>query len=97
LVVDCLGEEKIFVNNVNIENFILNVMSSSWISGEYKKDELLEAARSGNEEQMMALLTPLNVNCHASDGRKVLLSFVDFFFIYVFYFFFLALFDRRVQ
>ena len=39
--------------------------------GEYKKDELLEAARSGNEEQMMALLTPLNVNCHASDGRKV--------------------------
>jgi hypothetical protein len=29
LVVDCLGEEKIFVNNVNIENFILNVMSSS--------------------------------------------------------------------
>lgn len=29
-------------------------------------------ARSGNEEKMMALLTPLNVNCHASDGRKVL-------------------------
>ena len=41
-------------------------------SGEYKKEELLEAARSGNEEKMMALLTPLNVNCHASDGRKVL-------------------------
>ncbi|XP_025094753.1 tankyrase-1-like isoform X2 [Pomacea canaliculata] len=40
------------------------------LTGEYKKDELLEAARSGNEEQMMALLTPLNVNCHASDGRK---------------------------
>uniref|UniRef100_A0A4X1VSH1 Tankyrase n=1 Tax=Sus scrofa TaxID=9823 RepID=A0A4X1VSH1_PIG len=39
-------------------------------SGEYKKDELLEAARSGNEEKLMALLTPLNVNCHASDGRK---------------------------
>ncbi|MGH0181638.1 UNVERIFIED_CONTAM: hypothetical protein FKN15_007279 [Acipenser sinensis] len=39
--------------------------------GEYKKDELLEAARSGNEEKLMALLTPLNVNCHASDGRKV--------------------------
>ncbi|KAF4801193.1 hypothetical protein TURU_036603 [Turdus rufiventris] len=37
---------------------------------EYKKDELLEAARSGNEEKLMALLTPLNVNCHASDGRK---------------------------
>uniref|UniRef100_A0A670HQD3 Poly [ADP-ribose] polymerase n=1 Tax=Podarcis muralis TaxID=64176 RepID=A0A670HQD3_PODMU len=40
------------------------------LSGEYKKDELLESARSGNEEKLMALLTPLNVNCHASDGRK---------------------------
>uniref|UniRef100_A0A667YB65 Poly [ADP-ribose] polymerase n=1 Tax=Myripristis murdjan TaxID=586833 RepID=A0A667YB65_9TELE len=28
------------------------------------------ANRSGNEEKLMALLTPLNVNCHASDGRK---------------------------
>ena len=27
--------------------------------------------RSGQEEKLMALLTPLNVNCHASDGRKV--------------------------
>ncbi|MEQ2200844.1 hypothetical protein XENOCAPTIV_003928, partial [Xenoophorus captivus] len=42
-----------------------------FLLGEYKKDELLEAARSGNEEKLMALLTPLNVNCHASDGRKV--------------------------
>lgn len=42
-------------------------------TGEYKKDELLEAARSGNEEKLMSLLTPLNVNCHASDGRKVIL------------------------
>ena len=41
------------------------------LQGEYKKDELLEAARSGNEEKLMALLTTLNVNCHASDGRKV--------------------------
>ncbi|KAG7254040.1 hypothetical protein CRUP_035512 [Coryphaenoides rupestris] len=38
--------------------------------GDYRKDELLECARSGNEEKLMALLTPLNVNCHASDGRK---------------------------
>lgn len=38
--------------------------------GDYKKDELLEAARSGDDEKMTALLTPLNVNCHASDGRK---------------------------
>ncbi|MGH0117319.1 UNVERIFIED_CONTAM: hypothetical protein FKN15_013842 [Acipenser sinensis] len=28
------------------------------------------SCRGGNEEKMMALLTPLNVNCHASDGRK---------------------------
>lgn len=39
-------------------------------SGEYKKEELLEAARSGNESRLLSLLTPLNVNCHASDGRK---------------------------
>lgn len=42
------------------------------LSGEYKKEELLEAARTGNEEMLMALITPLNVNCHADDGRKVL-------------------------
>ena len=28
------------------------------------------SSRSGNEEKLMCLLTPLNVNCHASDGRK---------------------------
>lgn len=44
--------------------------TKSVLNGEYKKDELLEASRSGNEERLMALLTPLNVNCHASDGRK---------------------------
>ena len=27
-------------------------------------------AKSGQEEQLVRLLTPLNVNCHASDGRK---------------------------
>jgi len=37
---------------------------------DYKKDDLLEASRSGNEEKLLSLLTPLNVNCHASDGRK---------------------------
>ena len=31
---------------------------------------MLEAARNGNEEKLQALLTPLNVNCHAEDGRK---------------------------
>ncbi|XP_076856793.1 poly [ADP-ribose] polymerase tankyrase-2-like isoform X2 [Brachyhypopomus gauderio] len=40
------------------------------LTGEYRKDELLESARSGNDEKLMSLLTPLNVNCHASDGRK---------------------------
>ncbi|OON19965.1 hypothetical protein X801_04160 [Opisthorchis viverrini] len=38
--------------------------------GDYRKDELLEAARSGNEEKLISLLTPQNVNCHAGDGRK---------------------------
>lgn len=40
------------------------------LTGEYKKEELLEAARSGNEEKLMSLLTPLNVCTHASDGRR---------------------------
>ena len=50
---------------VHINEFVI-----LWLSGEYKKDEILESARSGNEEKMMTLLTPLNVNCHAGDGRK---------------------------
>lgn len=40
------------------------------LTGDYKKDELLEAARTGNEERLPQLLNPLNVNCHASDGRR---------------------------
>lgn len=40
------------------------------LTGEYRKDELLEAARSGAEDTLLTLLTPLNVNCHASDGRR---------------------------
>lgn len=40
------------------------------LTGEYRKDELLESARSGAEDRLLALLTPLNVNCHASDGRR---------------------------
>uniref|UniRef100_A0A673JLA6 Poly [ADP-ribose] polymerase n=1 Tax=Sinocyclocheilus rhinocerous TaxID=307959 RepID=A0A673JLA6_9TELE len=49
---------------------LADMSAKAVLTGEYKKDELLEAARSGNEEKLMALLTPLNVNCHASDGRK---------------------------
>ncbi|GLG92491.1 Poly [ADP-ribose] polymerase tankyrase [Gryllus bimaculatus] len=40
------------------------------LTGDYRKEELLEAARSGAEERLLALLNPLNVNCHASDGRR---------------------------
>ncbi|XP_035701715.1 poly [ADP-ribose] polymerase tankyrase isoform X2 [Folsomia candida] len=39
-------------------------------TGEYMKHQLLEAARSGNEERLMQYLTPLNCNIAASDGRK---------------------------
>lgn len=40
------------------------------LTGDYRKDELLEAARSGAEDRLLSLLNPLNVNCHASDGRR---------------------------
>lgn len=40
------------------------------LSGEYRKEDLLEAARAGGEEKLASLLNPLNVNCHASDGRR---------------------------
>lgn len=40
------------------------------LTGEYRKTELLEAARNGHEDKLSQLITPLNVNCHASDGRK---------------------------
>lgn len=34
------------------------------LTGDYRKDELLEAARLGAEDRLLALLTPLNLNCH---------------------------------
>ncbi|KAI6653202.1 glutaminase kidney isoform, mitochondrial isoform 1 precursor [Oopsacas minuta] len=40
------------------------------LTGEYNIDELLDTAKSGQEDILINLLTPLNVNCHASDGRK---------------------------
>ena len=40
------------------------------LAGDHSVDELLDAAKSGLEELLVKLLTPLNVNCHASDGRK---------------------------
>ena len=36
----------------------------------YRIADVLEAARSGDEDQLLSLVTPLNVNCHASDGRR---------------------------
>ncbi|KAI8426788.1 hypothetical protein MSG28_014472 [Choristoneura fumiferana] len=40
------------------------------LTGEYCATEVLEAARSGADERLAALLTPLNVNVHAGDGRR---------------------------
>jgi tankyrase len=31
---------------------------------------VLEAARSGAEDRLLTMLNSLNVNCHASDGRR---------------------------
>ena len=39
-------------------------------AAKFLKDELLESARAGNEEKLLQLLTPLNINCQATDGRK---------------------------
>jgi len=50
---------------------------SHYIAGNYHKDDLLESARVGNIEELMTLLTPLNVNCHAADGRKVMISIMS--------------------
>ena len=46
-------------------------LTKTVLSGEYKREELLEAAKQGNEDKVLSLLTPLNVNSHAGDGRKV--------------------------
>lgn len=63
--------------DVNIRNTegktaleVADISTKPVLTGEYRKDELLEAARSGNEERLLQLLNPLNVNCHASDGRR---------------------------
>ena len=41
------------------------------LTGEYRKSEFLEAAKKGDEKTLLQLLTPLNVNAQATDGRKV--------------------------
>ncbi|XP_072386285.1 poly [ADP-ribose] polymerase tankyrase [Diabrotica undecimpunctata] len=63
--------------DVNIRNTegktpleVADVSTRPVLTGEYRKDELLEAARSGAEDRLLVLLNPLNVNCHASDGRR---------------------------
>ncbi|XP_045540836.1 poly [ADP-ribose] polymerase tankyrase [Papilio machaon] len=40
------------------------------LTGEYCAADVLEAARAGADERLAALLTPLNVNVHAGDGRR---------------------------
>eukprot|EP01136_Pigoraptor_vietnamica_P027724 Opistho-1_new@84366 len=40
------------------------------LTGEYKKDVLLEAAKRGDVDAIKQILTPLNVNCNAADGRQ---------------------------
>ncbi|VDK65945.1 unnamed protein product [Onchocerca ochengi] len=39
-------------------------------TGDYRKEELLQAAKIGDEESLLSCLTPFNVNCHAATGRK---------------------------
>ncbi|RVE44509.1 hypothetical protein evm_010838 [Chilo suppressalis] len=40
------------------------------LTGEYCAADVLEAARSGADDRLASLLTPLNVNVHALDGRR---------------------------
>ncbi|KAL0808669.1 hypothetical protein ABMA28_013103 [Loxostege sticticalis] len=40
------------------------------LTGEYCAADVLEAARSGADDRLASLLTPLNVNVHACDGRR---------------------------
>ncbi|KAI5640801.1 ankyrin repeats (many copies) domain-containing protein [Phthorimaea operculella] len=40
------------------------------LTGEYCAGDVLEAARAGADDRLAALLTPLNVNVHARDGRR---------------------------
>jgi tankyrase len=49
---------------------LADISTKAVLSGDYRREELLEAAKQGNDEKMISLLTPLNVNCHAGDGRK---------------------------
>lgn len=37
---------------------------------QFTDNELLEAARTGNEENLLAALKKFDVNCSAKDGRK---------------------------
>ena len=48
----------------------LDQVTRSVLNGEYRKSELLEAAKCGNEEKVLQLYTPLNINSHANDGRR---------------------------
>jgi tankyrase len=45
-------------------------ITRSVLTGDYRKSEILEAAKCGNEEKLLQLCTPLNINAHANDGRR---------------------------
>ena len=57
--------------NSNYTNFISIIYKGIPILSHVGHSMLFCPYRSGSEEKMKALITPLNVNCHAGDGRKV--------------------------
>lgn len=64
--------------DVNIRNIdgklpidiALDQTTRSVLTGDYRKSELLDASKCGNEEKLLQLCTPLNINAHANDGRR---------------------------
>ncbi len=63
------------VNICNIDgklpiDLALDQITRSVLTGEYRKSELLESAKLGNEEKLLQLCSPLNINSHANDGRR---------------------------
>lgn len=80
LIIESLVFKSVVVTNLQILILLINhilftipCQPNSTVSLEKLPFLLLNLlySRSGNEEKLMSLLTPLNVNCHASDGRKV--------------------------
>jgi len=73
------GHKQSSINrNEDCKNELIDHDRTMEINHQHKSDhlkkqlsnELLEAARTGNEESLIAALKKYDVNCHASDGRK---------------------------